>query len=120
MSASGDENIGGLDVAVDDAFEMGRFESIGDFNTDVQKLVERQRLPIQMLLEALAVESFHDDKGQRSSVVDVIDRTNVGVIEGRSSTRLAGRAFRPRLRKRRPFRRRRAGSRCGSGKRLFL
>ena len=36
------KNVGGFDVAVDDAFGMGRFQAVGDLNADVQEVGDRQ------------------------------------------------------------------------------
>ena len=46
VAASGDEDVGGLDVAVDDAFGVGGIESFGDLNGSVEETLEFNWLAI--------------------------------------------------------------------------
>ena len=43
VAARGDENVGGLDVAVDDAFGVGGVESVGDVDGEVEQGFEIER-----------------------------------------------------------------------------
>ena len=45
MAALGDEDIGGLDVAVDDALSVRGFEGVGDFDADGDEAFDFERLP---------------------------------------------------------------------------
>jgi hypothetical protein len=44
VAALGDENVGGLDVAVDDAFGVRGIEGVRDLNGDVEETIEFDRL----------------------------------------------------------------------------
>ena len=43
LSLSGHEDIRWLDVAMDDAFSVGRVQPLGDLNSDIDQPVELQR-----------------------------------------------------------------------------
>ena len=51
LAPLGHEDIGGFDIAVDDAFGMRRVQGIGDLNTKVQQIFQLQRLPAEALLQ---------------------------------------------------------------------
>ena len=51
MSALGDENIRRLDIAVDDAFGVGCFEGVSDFDAPIEHLLERKRLALDAMLQ---------------------------------------------------------------------
>ena len=94
LAAESDEDVGGLDVAMDYAFGMGSGESVGCLHRDVELLVElheailaAQRL--EALLEALAIKFFHDDERVAVVVVDVVDGADVRMTELRGGPRLA-------------------------------
>src|SRR6202034_1647247 len=40
VAAAGDEDVGGLDVAMDDAGGVSGVEGVGDFNADVEELID--------------------------------------------------------------------------------
>ena len=45
MAALGYEDVGGLDVAVDDAFGVRRIQRVGDIDGDGQQLLRFERPP---------------------------------------------------------------------------
>ncbi len=45
MSLRRDENVGGLNVAMNDAFSVRGIEGVGNFNAELQQQFELQRTP---------------------------------------------------------------------------
>ena len=85
----GDENIGRLDVAVNDALGMRRFEPFGDLDAQFEQQIERKRLAVDAVLERFAFEALHREERLAFVLADFVDGANVGVIEGRSGARFA-------------------------------
>jgi hypothetical protein len=56
MPTLGDENIGGLDVAMHDTPRMSGIESIGDLHSQIQNLFHLQRLAPDQMLQRLAFQ----------------------------------------------------------------
>ena len=83
VAALGDENIGGLDVAVDDSFGVRGVESVGDFDGEIQENVGLQRLARDAMLQRHAVEEFHGDEGPTVLLSDLVDGADVGMVQGR-------------------------------------
>ena len=81
-AALGDEDVGGFDVAVDDAGAMGGVERVGDFDADFEKAFEFERAAGDDVLESGAVEKFHGDEGAAVVFADVVDRADVGMVQG--------------------------------------
>ena len=87
--AGGDENIGGLDVAMDDACLVRGVQSVGDFDGQRQQLPDRHRLATDAFFQGLPLEEFHRDVGLAVLFADVVDGADVGMIQGRGSAGLA-------------------------------
>jgi hypothetical protein len=85
----GDENIGGLDVAMNDAFCVRRIQSVGHFKPGFENLLQRERAPHDQMLEGAALQILHGD--EHASIVpgDLINRADIRMIEGRGSAGLA-------------------------------
>ena len=81
VAAFGDENVGGLDVAMDDAFGVGGVECVGDFDGDAEETIEFEGLAGDDVLERDAIEKFHGDEGCAVFFADVVDGADVGMIE---------------------------------------
>jgi hypothetical protein len=85
LAARSDENVGGLDVVMDDAFGVSGVERVGDLNAEIQRLIERERLALNGVLESLAFEVFHDDERMAALFADFVDGTDIGMIQRGSS-----------------------------------
>ena len=78
--AGEEENVLGLDVAVDDAVAVGVGEGVGDLAGDREGVRDGEgSLPIQPLPETLPRDVRHDVVGEALGVAGVVDREDVGV-----------------------------------------
>ena len=82
MSALGDKNISGLDVAVDDAFSMSGIECVGDFDAERQQGLQFNRPSGNQMLESRALQIFHRDEGLALFFPDVVNGADVGMVQG--------------------------------------
>ena len=83
------ENVGRLDVPVDDAARVGRLEGVGDLGSEVEKGVQGQRSGAEAIAQGLAVEQLHRDEGPALMLVHVVDRADVRMLEGGGSAGFA-------------------------------
>ena len=89
-TARGDQQIGGLDVTMHDARSMRIRESPADLlRGDVDGVAHRQRPPLDPLLQRLPlVVRHHEVELAVVGLVDLVDRANVRVVQGRGRLRL--------------------------------
>jgi hypothetical protein len=80
VAALGDEDIGGLDVAVDDSLGMGGVEAIGNFDGEREQGFVFERLAGDEVLEGHAIEELHGDEGLVAVAADFVNGADVGVI----------------------------------------
>ncbi len=81
MTALGHEDVGGFDVAMDDAFSMGCVEGVGDLDGEGEDRVQFHRAIADTVLKGQAVEKLHDDKRMPIVPADLVNGTDVGMIE---------------------------------------
>ena len=81
LTSIGDEDICGLDVAMDDALRVCRVESVGDLNTQIKHRFDLQRLTSDSMPERLTLQQFHGDEGSPVGFVNLIDGADVGVVQ---------------------------------------
>ncbi len=83
-AVGGEEDVGGLDVAVDDAAGVGSGEAVGGLGDDRQGLGWRERTAADPGAQALAAAEGHgDEHAAVLALADVVDRADVGAVEGR-------------------------------------
>jgi hypothetical protein len=83
----GHKNIGRLDVPVNDAFGVSGVQRVGDVRGDFEQTFDFNRRAVDDVLKRSAFHEFHDDEGAAVVLLDVVDGTDVGMIEsgGRAS-----------------------------------
>ena len=69
---------------MNDAFGVRGFQSVGNFDGQRNKRLHLHRASVDNLLERGALEIFHGDKRLGTVFADVVDGTNIGVIQRRS------------------------------------
>jgi elongation factor G len=91
---AGDEDVGGLDVAVHHPLGVGVLQGLGDLPDDVADALEvHRRFAPQQLLEVGAADELHGDEGGAVLVDHVVDGNDVGVGEDAGALRLADEAL---------------------------
>ena len=81
LPAGGHEDVGRLDVAMDDPAGVGGVQGVCDLCAQVEHFVGRQGLAGDHLPQRLAFQQFHGDEGLPGGFVDFVDRANVRMIE---------------------------------------
>ena len=90
------ENVFGLDVAVDDAMPVSIVECRCDFGRDADRIGHRQLLfPVQSVAQALAFDVRHDVVGGPVRLTRVDQAEDVRVLQRRDRADLAHEAFGP-------------------------
>ena len=95
--ALGDENIRGLDVAMNNSLRMGCVEGVGHIDCDGQQAVHLDRPHADHMFQRGAFEVLHRNEGLAFMLSDFVDRTNIGMIQGRRRACLAAETFERRL-----------------------
>ncbi len=89
VAALGDEDVRGLDVAVDDAFGMRGVECIGNLNRQTEQNIVLERFSGDAMLQRHAVQKLHGDECLPVLFPNVINRADIGVIQRRCGLRFA-------------------------------
>ena len=74
---------------MDDAVLVRGVEGLGDLRRDVERLRQRQRPFQQPVRERLPGQVLHDEVGRTVMRPDVVERADVGVIQGGDRAGLA-------------------------------
>jgi hypothetical protein len=75
-------DVGRLEVAVDDALFVRRFERVGDLPRDGQRVGNRHRPLCDPLRERVALDQFHHERVRLAAVLEAVDVGDVGMVEG--------------------------------------
>src|SRR5215469_18658080 len=93
MSSFSHENVGRLNIAVNNASTVGSIEGISDLDSQRQNCFDLQRLPPDAVLQVKPVQILHDDEQPTFVFADFVDRADVRMVEGRCGTRLSPELF---------------------------
>ncbi len=89
VAAPGHENVCRLDVAMDDSLRVGRIQRIRYLDAEREQRVQFHGTVADEMLERRAVQELHHDESLAVLLPDVINRADIGVVQGGSSLRLA-------------------------------
>ena len=81
VPALGHENVGGLDVPVNDALGVRRVKRIRRLHAQRQQGIQLHGPVLDHMLESFAVQEFHGDERKAVLLANVVDRADVGVVE---------------------------------------
>ena len=81
-AVGGQENVGRLEVAVDDALAVGGVDGAGDYADGRRGLSDVLRPAADPSSEAATVDEFKPEKGETAGLANVVDPHDVGVLEG--------------------------------------
>src|SRR5262249_353618 len=84
-----DDDVGRLEIAVDEAALVRGVEGVGNLTGDRDGLTRRQRSPADAIGERLAVDQFQHERGDAGALLETVDRRDVRMIERREHARLA-------------------------------
>ena len=93
MTAVGDKNVRGLNVAMHDSLGVRSIQRVRNFDPQRQHLVLRERLAGSGFLQGPPVEKFHGDKFAAVLLADIVNRANVRMIQRRRCLRFAPKTF---------------------------
>ena len=83
-----DEDVVGLEIAVDDAFFVGGGEAFGDVESVLDQFAARKSSGGQNFAKRLAFEKFGDKKADAVLLPDVVNSEDVGMIQRAQDFRL--------------------------------
>ena len=84
--ARADEDVGGLDVAVDDARGMGGLECVRDLDPQPEHRIACERTGGESVLQRRALEVLHGDERSSVLLADVVDGADMWMAERRSGS----------------------------------
>lgn len=81
LSAARYEEIGRLDVHVNDLLGVGCLQAADNLFEQLQNFEDLQRPFLNDLLQRLAFQRFHDDERVSVPLTDIVERADVGMVE---------------------------------------
>ena len=88
-----EENVCRLDIAMDNAFGVGRFEAVGDLDAEVEKFGDGDGLAGDAALERLTFEELDGDERAAFEFADIVNGADVRMIERRGGAGFAAEPF---------------------------
>ena len=80
LTAGRHEDVGRLNVPVNDAAFVRRFQSPGDLDGQIQKRFQRQRLCANSVFQRLAFQQLHGNIALPVVLADVMDGADIRMI----------------------------------------
>ncbi len=93
VAALGNENVCGLNVAMNDSSHMRRIQRIGYLNCKTEQHFTFNWLAADALFQRHAIQIFHGDETQIAVSADLVERANVGMVQCRRRARLAAKSL---------------------------
>ena len=84
-----DLDVGRLQIAMDDAVLVRRFERLGNLPRDRQRFVDGQRAARDPVGERVALDQLQDERVDVAAVLEPVDRRDVRMVERGQHLRLA-------------------------------
>ena len=78
-----DLDIGGFEIAMDDALVVRGFERLRDLPRDSQRFVERNPALSDAIGQRQALDVFHDERRHTAGALEAVDTCDVGMIQQR-------------------------------------
>ncbi len=91
--SSGEQDVGRLDVAVDQPDPVSRLQRVGDLGADFDELDKLERLSTQPRVQRLALDVLHDEKRRRVGLLDRVYRDDMRMVERGGELGLAHETF---------------------------
>jgi hypothetical protein len=88
-----DEDVGRLNIPVNNTNGMRSVECISDLDANIEHRFDAHWLPCDLMLQCDAVQKFHDDEWLPIVLADLMYRADVGMIESGGGTSFATKAF---------------------------
>ena len=82
MTALGNEDVGWLDVAVDDSLGVGGIQCIGDLDCQTEVTFDLDRLSCDAVLQRHSIQKLHHDERLATVFADLVNRADIGMIQG--------------------------------------
>ena len=89
MTAIGNEKVGGLDVAMNNALGVSGIEGISDLDAQVHEAVGFERPAEDGFPHSPAFQMLHHNEWASLEFTDLVDRADVGMIQRGSGTGFA-------------------------------
>jgi len=93
MSVLGYEDIGGLDVSMNNPLAVRGLQSFGNFDSHRQHALHVHRTAGDAARQRHPVEKLHGNECLLAMLADFVDRTDVGMIQCRRGARLPAKPF---------------------------
>src|SRR5262245_19543354 len=81
LASLGNENVGRLDIAMDDALGVSRVERIGYLPCQIQQRFDLHLLAQESVLESLSLQQFHGDEGLSIRFFNLMNRADVRMVQ---------------------------------------